>query len=40
MPVAAAPTPAPEPEIEEPAPIAMDDLEVPAFMRRERRMYQ
>src|SRR5579871_3092217 len=28
------------PEIEEPAPVAMDDLEVPAFMRRERRMYQ
>jgi hypothetical protein len=30
-----------EPEIEEPAPMAMpDDIEVPAFMRRERRLYQ
>src|ERR1700722_20891225 len=27
-------------EMEEPAPVAVDDLEIPAFMRRERRMYQ
>src|SRR6266849_5313942 len=33
------PTP-PMPEIPEPAPAPMDDLEVPAFMRRERRLYQ
>src|SRR5438105_4421287 len=30
----------PMPEIPEPAPAPMDDLEVPAFMRRERRLYQ
>jgi cell division protein FtsZ len=30
----------PEPVAEEPAPVSMDDLEVPAFMRRERRLYQ
>ena len=31
-----------EPEVEEPAPMAMpvDDIEVPAYMRRERRLYQ
>jgi cell division protein FtsZ len=32
-----------EPEAEEPAPMAMpvaDDIEVPAFLRRERRLYQ
>ena len=30
-----------EPEVEEPAPMAMpDDIEVPAFMRRDRRLYQ
>jgi hypothetical protein len=30
-----------EPEVEEPAPMSMpDDIEVPAFMRRERRLYQ
>src|ERR1700678_3972341 len=36
------PEPVEEPEIEEPAPMAMpvDDIEVPAFMRRERRLYQ
>jgi cell division protein FtsZ len=36
------PQPDPEPEVHEPAPMAMpvDDLEVPAFMRRERRLYQ
>ncbi len=34
---------APEPEIEaeeDPAPVAVDDIEIPAFMRRERRLYQ
>ena len=31
--------PEPEPEVEEPA-IPVDDIEVPAFLRRERRMYQ
>jgi len=30
----------PEPEVEEPAAVAMDDLEIPAFIRRERRLYQ
>jgi hypothetical protein len=36
------PEPVEEPEIEEPGPMAMpvDDIEVPAFMRRERRLYQ
>ncbi len=36
------PEPVEEPEVEEPAPMAMpvDDIEVPAFMRRERRLYQ
>jgi len=34
-----APTP-PQQETQEPAPVAADDLEVPAFMRRERRLYQ
>ncbi len=36
------PEPAEEPEIEEAAPMAMpvDDIEVPAFMRRDRRLYQ
>ena len=35
------PDPVEEPEVHESAPIAMpDDLEVPAFMRRERRLYQ
>jgi cell division protein FtsZ len=36
------PEPVEEPEIEEHAPMAMpvDDIEVPAFMRRERRLYQ
>ncbi len=37
---APAPPPPPPPPTEEPAPVAVDDLEVPAFMRRERRMYQ
>jgi cell division protein FtsZ len=32
--------PAPPPEAAEPAPVSADDLEVPAFMRRERRLYQ
>jgi cell division protein FtsZ len=34
--------PVEEPEMEEPAPMSMpvDDIEVPAFMRRERRLYQ
>ena len=32
--------PEPPPMPEETAPIAVDDLEVPAFMRRERRLYQ
>jgi len=38
----AAPEPVEEPEMEEAAPMGMpvDDLEVPAFMRRERRLYQ
>ena len=36
-----APPAPPEPEIEEPAPMpATDDIEIPAFMRRERRLYQ
>jgi cell division protein FtsZ len=30
----------PLPEMQEPAPAPMDDLEVPAYMRRERRLYQ
>src|ERR1700736_2011043 len=35
------PTPPPPPqETQEPAPMGADDLEVPAFMRRERRLYQ
>jgi cell division protein FtsZ len=35
------PEPVEEPEMEEQAPMAMpDDIEVPAFMRRERRLYQ
>jgi cell division protein FtsZ len=35
------PTPPPPPqETQEPAPVGADDLEVPAFMRRERRLYQ
>jgi cell division protein FtsZ len=36
------PEPVDEPEMEEAAPMAMpvDDIEVPAFMRRERRLYQ
>jgi cell division protein FtsZ len=35
------PEPVEEPEAEEHAPMAMpDDIEVPAFMRRERRLYQ
>jgi hypothetical protein len=37
------PEPMEEPEIEEATPMAMpvvDDIEVPAFMRRERRLYQ
>jgi cell division protein FtsZ len=32
--------PPPAPEIEEPAPVAAEDIEIPAFMRRERRLYQ
>jgi len=32
--------PAPAPVMEEPAPVPVDDLEVPAFLRRERRLYQ
>ncbi|HEX4593065.1 MAG TPA: cell division protein FtsZ [Bryobacteraceae bacterium] len=32
--------PPPAPETHEPAPVGADDLEVPAFMRRERRLYQ
>jgi cell division protein FtsZ len=35
----AAPPPPPQ-ETHEPAPVPADDLEVPAFMRRERRLYQ
>jgi cell division protein FtsZ len=36
------PEPEEEPEMQEPAPMAMpvDDIEVPAYMRRERRLYQ
>jgi hypothetical protein len=34
------PPPPPMPEMKEPPPAPMDDLEVPAFMRRERRLYQ
>jgi cell division protein FtsZ len=34
-----APPPA-VPDIEEPAPVAAEDIEIPAFMRRERRLYQ
>src|SRR5579872_6974869 len=33
-------SPPPPPETHEPAPVAAEDLEVPAFMRRERRLYQ
>src|SRR6202049_2443951 len=32
--------PPPAPAIEEPAPVAAEDIEIPAFMRRERRLYQ
>jgi hypothetical protein len=37
-----APEPVEEPEVEEPVAMDMpvDDIEVPAFMRRERRLYQ
>ena len=35
-----APTPPPPIDTHEPAPVPSDDLEVPAFMRRERRLYQ
>jgi len=36
-----APAPAPPPqEMEEPIPAPVDDIEVPAFMRRDRRLYQ
>src|SRR5579864_9255469 len=38
--VPAATLPPPAIETQEPAPVAADDLEVPAFMRRERRLYQ
>jgi cell division protein FtsZ len=34
------PPPPPAPVIEEPPPVPVDDLEVPAFLRRERRLYQ
>jgi cell division protein FtsZ len=34
------PAPAPPQETQETAPVGADDLEVPAFMRRERRLYQ
>ena len=34
------PPPAPAPVMEEPPPVPVDDLEVPAFLRRERRLYQ
>jgi len=34
------PAPPPPPETHEPAPPPVDDLEVPAFMRRDRRLYQ
>ena len=34
------PTPPPPQETQEPASVGADDLEVPAFMRRERRLYQ
>jgi len=34
------PPPPPAPVMEEPPPAPVDDLEVPAFMRRERRLYQ
>ena len=38
---AARPEPVEEAEIEEPTPMAVpDDIEVPAFMRRERRLYR
>jgi hypothetical protein len=35
-------TVAPEPEVaeEDHTPVAVDDIEIPAFMRRERRLYQ
>jgi hypothetical protein len=33
------PPPPPAPVMEEP-PVPVDDLEVPAFLRRERRLYQ
>jgi cell division protein FtsZ len=36
----APPPPPPAPVMEEPPPAPLDDLEVPAFMRRERRLYQ
>ena len=35
----AAPPP-PPPVMQEPEPAAVDDIEVPAFLRRERRLYQ
>jgi hypothetical protein len=31
---------APEVVEEEPVPVAVDDIEVPAYLRRERRLYQ
>jgi cell division protein FtsZ len=34
------PPPPPALVVEEPPPVPVDDLEVPAFMRRERRLYQ
>jgi hypothetical protein len=34
------PAPPPPQEMQEPASATSDDLEVPAFMRRERRLYQ
>ena len=35
-----APPPPAAPEMEEPEPVAAEDIEIPAFMRRERRLYQ
>jgi cell division protein FtsZ len=35
-----APPPPAAPEMEEPVPVAAEDIEIPAFMRRERRLYQ
>jgi hypothetical protein len=34
------PPPPPAPVVEEPPQVPVDDLEVPAFLRRERRLYQ